>query len=83
MSMIHTAAGLEYSTDSRRRVFGFLTRRLAVFQEWRSRAGQLAELFDLDDRALMDIGIARGEIEYHIRDLDRPANGDARPRGSS
>lgn len=72
MSMIHSTAGLGYTTDSKWRVLDFLTRCLVLLQEWRSRGVRLAELSDLDDRALMDIGIARGEIDYHIRELDRP-----------
>ena len=70
MSMIHSTAELGYTTDSKWRVFGFLTHCLAVFQEWRSRGRRLAELRNLDDRALTDIGIIRGEIDYRIRELD-------------
>jgi uncharacterized protein YjiS (DUF1127 family) len=68
MSMIHSAAGLGYTTDSRWRVFSFLTSYWVVFRQWRSREGRLAELCNLNDRTLMDIGMTRGEIEYRIRD---------------
>jgi uncharacterized protein YjiS (DUF1127 family) len=78
MSMIHSAAGLGYTSDSRWRVVSFLTSCWVVFQEWRSRRGRLAELCDLNDRALMDIGIARGEIEYKIL----ISRGDPRSAGS-
>ena len=64
MSMVHSAAGSGHTTDSRWRVFNFLTSCWFAFQEWRRRGRLQAELCDLSDRALMDIGIARGEIEY-------------------
>lgn len=70
MSMIHSAAGLGNTTDSGWRLVGFPTRCLVVFGEWRSRGARLAELSSLDDRALLDIGILRGEIEYRLRELD-------------
>jgi uncharacterized protein YjiS (DUF1127 family) len=68
MSMIHSAAGMGYTTDSMRRVFSFLTSCWVAFQEWRGRRGRLAELGDLNDRALMDIGITRGGLEYRTRE---------------
>jgi uncharacterized protein YjiS (DUF1127 family) len=74
MSIIHSAAGLGYTTDPRWSVFGFLTRCLVALEERRTRGERLAELYNLDDRALIDIGIARGEIEYRIRELDCPAD---------
>jgi uncharacterized protein YjiS (DUF1127 family) len=74
MIMIHSAAGLGYTTDSSWRVFSFFTRCLVVVREWRTRGRRLAELYNLDDRALFDIGITRGEIAYRIRDLDYPSD---------
>jgi len=34
------------------------------YAEWRSRQRAYAELSALDDRALADIGVSRGEIPY-------------------
>ena len=59
MSMIHSAAGMGYTTDSNWRVFSFLARCLVVFRESRSRRTQLAELPNPNDRALQDIGVTR------------------------
>jgi len=71
MSMIHSAAGMGYTTDSRWRFFSFLANCLVALREWRSRGTRLAELSDLDDRTLQDIGVTRGEIEHRIRDINR------------
>ena len=71
MSMIHSAAGLRYTTDSSSRVVGFLTRCWAVFQEWRERGRSEVELCSLSDAALMDLGVARGEIEFLITDREK------------
>ncbi|WP_409364860.1 DUF1127 domain-containing protein [Bradyrhizobium sp. JYMT SZCCT0428] len=38
----------------------------AAFQEWRKRTRLQADLIDLSDRELMDIGISRGEIDYVV-----------------
>jgi uncharacterized protein YjiS (DUF1127 family) len=35
-----------------------------AFRQWRSRRKVLADLCDLSDRELMDIGITRSEIDY-------------------
>lgn len=63
MSVVHSAAGSGHTTDSAWCVFSFLTSCWVAFQEWRSRGERQAELCNLSDAALMDIGIARGEIE--------------------
>ena len=48
----------------RRHVFSPLEIYWAAFQEWRKRQRLQANLSDLSDRELMDIGISRGEIDY-------------------
>jgi uncharacterized protein YjiS (DUF1127 family) len=57
MSTIH-------GTTELRRVTARLEIYWAAFQEWRKRARLQADLTDLSDRELMDIGISRGEIDY-------------------
>jgi uncharacterized protein YjiS (DUF1127 family) len=49
---------------STRRVLSFLKRSWRAFQERRQRQRLRSSLHDLSDRELMDIGIARGEIDY-------------------
>ena len=73
--------GLERNTGSKGRVFGFLRRYWAAFQERRKerrkRQRERAELYRLNDWELMDIGMTRGEIEYVVsnRSFDREASG--------
>jgi uncharacterized protein YjiS (DUF1127 family) len=38
------------------------------FQAWRERQRAVAELSSLDDRALADIGLRRGDIPYILLD---------------
>jgi uncharacterized protein YjiS (DUF1127 family) len=37
---------------------------LAIWREWRRRARDRAELANLDDRMLKDIGLTRGDAEF-------------------
>ena len=48
---------------ARRQVYSPLETYWNAFQEWRKRQ-RLANLCDLSDRELMDIGITRSEIDY-------------------
>jgi uncharacterized protein YjiS (DUF1127 family) len=48
---------------ARRQVYSHLETYWNAFQEWRKRQ-RLANLCDLSDRELMDIGITRSEIDY-------------------
>jgi uncharacterized protein YjiS (DUF1127 family) len=64
MYTAHGAAGLKQATSSTQRVSNFLGRCWATFQQWRKRDRLRAELYSLNDRELMDIGITRGEIDY-------------------
>ncbi len=63
MSTIHGAIERRQVT-TRRQVFSPLEIYWAAFQEWRKRTRLQADLIDLSDRELMDIGISRGEIDY-------------------
>jgi uncharacterized protein YjiS (DUF1127 family) len=63
MSTIHGTIERRQVT-TRRQVFSPLEIYWAAFQEWRKRARLQADLTDLSDRELMDIGISRGEIDY-------------------
>ena len=63
MSTIHETTELGPAT-ARRQVYSPLEAYWNAFQEWRKRQRLLANLCDLSDRELMDIGITRGEIDY-------------------
>lgn len=64
MSTTHSAGEFGHTTDSDWRVFSSLTSCWVAFREWRKRGRLQAELCDLSDRGLMDIGITRGEIDF-------------------
>jgi uncharacterized protein YjiS (DUF1127 family) len=64
MSTIYSAAEWSRRLASARRVVNFLETYWDAFQEWRQRERLRGDLFDLNDRELMDIGISRGEIDY-------------------
>jgi len=74
MSTIHGTAGLGPAT-AKRQVYSPLETYWNAFQEWRKRERLRAELYGLNNRELMDIGITRGEIEYFA------SNGGIDPRG--
>ena len=63
MSTIHETTELGQVT-ARRQVSSPLEKYWGAFQEWRKRQRLRANLCDLSDRELMDIGITRGEIDY-------------------
>ena len=63
MSMIHGATELGPAT-AKRQVYSPLETYWNAFQEWRKRRRVLVDLGELSDRELMDIGIARSEIDY-------------------
>jgi uncharacterized protein YjiS (DUF1127 family) len=63
MSMIHETAELGPAT-AMRQAYSPLETYWNAFQGWRKRRRVLADLCDLSDRELMDIGITRGEIDY-------------------
>jgi uncharacterized protein YjiS (DUF1127 family) len=69
------AAELKRATRSTQRVSNFLGGCWAAFRQWRERDRLRNELYSLNDRELMDIGITRGEIDYFA------SNGGIDPRG--
>jgi uncharacterized protein YjiS (DUF1127 family) len=64
MSTTYGATGLGQMAASTRRVSTFFTRYWGAFQERRKRQRLRANLCDLSDRELMDIGTTSGEIDY-------------------
>ena len=74
MSTIHGTAGLGPAT-AKRQVYSPLETYWNAFQQWRKRDRLRTELYGLNDRELMDIGITRGEIDYFAsnRGLDPQA----------
>jgi uncharacterized protein YjiS (DUF1127 family) len=64
MSTTYGATGLGQTAGSTRRVSSLLKRYWGAFQERRVRQRLRANLCDLSDRELMDIGTTRGEIDY-------------------
>ena len=58
------AADLKQATRSTQRVSNLLGSCWGAFHQWRKRDRLRTELYDLNDRELMDIGITRGEIDY-------------------
>ena len=64
MSTTYSTTGLTQTTASTRRVSSAFKNFWSAFQEWRKWERLRADLCDLSDRELMDIGITRGEIDY-------------------
>ena len=64
MSTAHSTNWLERTSASTRHVSSFIWKCWDVFQERRERQKLRATLSGLSDRELMDIGIARGEIDH-------------------
>ena len=63
MSTIRATTELRAVT-ARRQVYSPLEAYWNAFQEWRKRRRLLANLSDLSDRELTDIGITRSEIDH-------------------
>ena len=63
MSTIHGTTDLGPAT-ARRQVYSPLDAYWNAFQEWRKRQRLLANLSDLSDSELRDIGITRSEIDF-------------------
>jgi uncharacterized protein YjiS (DUF1127 family) len=64
MSTTCNTTGLTQPNASTQRVSSLFVYCLEAFQEWRKRGRLRAELYGMNDRDLVDIGITRGEIEY-------------------
>ena len=58
------AAELKQATRSTQRLSDFLGSCWEAFHQWRKRDRLRTELYGLNDRELIDIGITRGEIDY-------------------
>jgi uncharacterized protein YjiS (DUF1127 family) len=81
MNTTFRTTGLAQTTGSTGRVSSLFRRYWGAFQERRKerrkRQRERAELYRLNDRELMDIGMTRGEIEYVVsnRSFDREESG--------
>jgi uncharacterized protein YjiS (DUF1127 family) len=75
MSTTDSATGWDRRLASARRVVSLVERCWDALQKQRRRERICADLSNLNDRELMDIGIARGEIDYVA------ANDGIDPRG--
>ncbi|WP_426411606.1 DUF1127 domain-containing protein [Bradyrhizobium ganzhouense] len=64
MSITYGATGSGRTATRTRHVFHFIKRYWRAFQQWRSCERLRADLSNLSDRELMDIGTTRGEIDY-------------------
>jgi uncharacterized protein YjiS (DUF1127 family) len=63
MSTIYGTTELGQPT-AKRQVYSPLEKYWVAFQEWRKRERLRAQLCQLTDSELIDIGITRGEIDY-------------------
>ena len=64
MNTTYSTTGLAQTTASTRRVSSAFKNFWDAFQEWRKWERLRADLCNLNERELMDIGITRGEIDY-------------------
>ena len=64
MSTTYGEAGLGQTAASTPRASSFFKKYWGAFQERRKRQRLIAQLCDLSDRELMDIGTTRSEIDY-------------------
>ena len=64
MSTTYSTTALTQTTASTPRVSSAFKNFWGAFQEWRKWERLRADLCDLSDRELMDIGISRGEVDY-------------------
>jgi uncharacterized protein YjiS (DUF1127 family) len=64
MSITYGAIGLRRSATTRRYVSHIFRQYWRALLQWRRRERLRAEMCNLSDRELMDIGTTRGEIDY-------------------
>jgi uncharacterized protein YjiS (DUF1127 family) len=64
MNTTYSTTGFAQTTASTRRVSSAFKNFWDAFQEWRKWERLRADLCNLNERELMDIGITRGEIDY-------------------
>ena len=75
MSMSYRTTGLARTIVWRRRDCNAFRSFWDAFQDWRKRERLRRDLCNLTDRELMDIGIARSEIEYVASNRDTDLQG--------
>jgi uncharacterized protein YjiS (DUF1127 family) len=75
MSTTYSTTWLERTSASTRYASSLIWKYWDAYQERRDRQKLRSALSDLSDRELMDIGTARGEIDYVV------SNRDIDPRG--
>jgi uncharacterized protein YjiS (DUF1127 family) len=75
MSTTYSTTWLERTSASTRYASSLICKYWDAYQERRDRQKLRSALSDLSDRELMDIGTARGEIDYVV------SNRDIDPRG--
>ncbi len=75
MDAIYNLVELTQTLVPARLGFTFLKSSWGALLEWRKREMLRADLYDLSDRELRDIGITRGEADYVV------ANRSNDPRG--
>jgi uncharacterized protein YjiS (DUF1127 family) len=66
MNATYEAAGPTRTIAPPRRNSSFIQNCLNAFWDWRKREMLRADLYSLNDRELVDLGIARGEIEHIV-----------------
>ena len=66
MSTTYGETGLGQTAASTRLASSFFKKYWGAFQERRKRQRLIANLCDLSDRELMDIGTTRSEIDYVV-----------------
>ena len=71
MTMVNSAIGLGQAHSVTQKLSSYLRSCLVALQEWRERGRLEVELCSLSDAALMDLGVARGEIEFLITDREK------------
>ena len=64
MSITYGAPGLWRTAARRRHISHVFRPYWRAFQHWRRRERLRADLSNLSDRELLDIGTTRGEIDY-------------------
>lgn len=70
MSITYGATGLRRTATRRRYVSQLFKQFWHALQQWRHSAKLRADLSNLSDRELMDIGTTRGEIDYVVTHQD-------------
>jgi uncharacterized protein YjiS (DUF1127 family) len=75
MSTTYTPTRSAQTTESTGRFSSALKDFWNAYQEWRQQERLRVDFYKLSDRELMDIGIARGEIDYAA------SHPDSDPRG--